>query len=352
MNKILLGLACIVTFTFILLLWEEADAARFGRGRSFGSKPFMSQPFTKPAPQVAPSMRQQQTPGSAATATAGASRFGGMGGMFGGLLAGTLIGSLLFGGGFQGGGFMDILLIGGLLYLALKLFGRRAAQSTSNTSGKMPTNMPTSMAGTAGTMYGNSSGNNSSTMYENSSADQDATLHGTSWDSLKEKPTDNKGGDNFRGTSAQTTSWDSLQNNKQDASSQSSHTIADFDVEDFLRGAKLMYARLNASWDNRDLDDIAQFSTASFMKTIREQAAESADGGRTDIILVNASLVDMGTVSGEQTASVFFSVLLREADIKGASAAPTELQEVWHFTRPSSGRGQWSLDGIQQTKNI
>ena len=47
--------------------------------------------------------------------------------MLGGLLAGSLLGSLLFGGGFNGGGFLDIILIGGLLFLAFKFFSRRRA---------------------------------------------------------------------------------------------------------------------------------------------------------------------------------------------------------------------------------
>ncbi|MEI3477874.1 MAG: hypothetical protein V8Q84_00795 [Bilophila sp.] len=31
--------------------------------------------------------------------------------------------------------------------------------------------------------------------------------------------------------------------------------------------------------------------------------------------------------------------------------APTEVREIWHFTRPANGTGTWKLDGIQQVDN-
>src|SRR5207237_487254 len=58
------------------------------------------------------------------------SRWGGMGGMLGGLLVGGLIGSLLFGGGhgFGGIGLMEILIVGGLIWLAVSFLRRRQQQ--------------------------------------------------------------------------------------------------------------------------------------------------------------------------------------------------------------------------------
>ena len=57
-----------------------------------------------------------------------------MGGLMGGLLAGSLIGSLLGGHGFAGGGFMDILIFGLLIYVGLKLFAVfRGAQQPAQT---------------------------------------------------------------------------------------------------------------------------------------------------------------------------------------------------------------------------
>ena len=135
---ILVLLCCSLVFT----LADDALAARLGGGRSFGSKPFMSTPAPAPRPQTTfqnkPSAAQPQA--QAAPAARPGGLFGGMGGLMGGLLAGTLIGSLLGGHGFAGGGFMDILLIGLMVFLGLKLFAafrgsQKPAQASAGAQG-------------------------------------------------------------------------------------------------------------------------------------------------------------------------------------------------------------------------
>ena len=319
-KKMPVAICSLMMLAMLAFAYGEADAARIGGGRSFGSRPSMSQPFTKPAP-AAPSMSQQtnrqnvQQPG-ATTAAPSRGLFGGMGGMLGGLLAGSLLGSLLFGGGFSGGGFLDIILIGALLFLAFKFFGRRRAAMQG--------------AGQTGTLDA-FSGNNRS--------EQDAPLQreaapqpqapqrgGFDWDALT-KP-----------TGADTPLY-------QDAPK----TPEGFDEEEFLRGAKAAYIRLNSAWDKRDLADIAQFSTPAFQKEIAEQATEDKTPGKTEIMLVNASLVEVETVGEEQIAQVYFNVLLREDP---AQETPVDIREVWHFVRPNTGNGSWKLDGIQQVEKV
>lgn len=124
-------LSAVLVLVMLAFAYGEADAARIGGGRSFGGRPSMSQPYTKPLPSNPSSSFNQQTNRQsqqmANSAAPSRGLFGGMGGMLGGLLAGSLLGSLLFGGGFNGGGFLDIILIGGLLFLAFKFFSRRRA---------------------------------------------------------------------------------------------------------------------------------------------------------------------------------------------------------------------------------
>ena len=106
-------LSAVLVLVMLAFAYGEADAARIGGGRSFGGRPSMSQPYTKPLPSNPSSSFNQQTNRQsqqmANSAAPSRGLFGGMGGMLGGLLAGSLLGSLLFGGGFNGGGFLDII---------------------------------------------------------------------------------------------------------------------------------------------------------------------------------------------------------------------------------------------------
>jgi predicted lipid-binding transport protein (Tim44 family) len=299
----------LTVLTLLLTLFylpENADAARFGGGRSFGGKPFMSTP--SPAPNTlrqTPSATQQ--PGRSAAqnqgaVASGASRgmFGGMGGLFGGLLAGTLIGSLLSGNGFAGGGFMDILLFGLLIYLGLKLFARMRTRTAEATAG----------------------GDASMTAHQYAGTQQDAR-NTTGWDMLR-----GAGGNDAPVNAA-------------------ASVPQDFDSEEFLHGAKMAYNRLQSSWDKRDLDDISEFTTPAVMRTVREQMEADPTPSTTEVLLVNAQLLGVENDGDSQRAEVFFDVLLREDK---SQETPSCVREVWHFVRPLSDEGNWKLDGIQQVE--
>jgi len=283
-----------VLFTGILALgtWD-ADAARFGGGKSFGGKSSMSKPAAPPSP--APGMNRA-APGQTAPGAAGAAaapRMGGMGGMFGGLLAGTLIGSLLFGGGFEGGGLMDILLIGLLAYFAFKLFSRFRRPAEAGGPSQYQSYQP-----------------------------QQAQRSGMDWGRLSGQ---------VQGANIDTPSSLSLP--------------AGFDSEEFLRGAKMAYTRLQASWDKRDLNDIADFASPAVMQEVRAQAEADPHPSSTEVLLINAQLLSVAKEGDAERATVFFDVLLRE-DPKDQSTA--QVREVWHFKRDKSE--SWKLDGIQQVE--
>lgn len=297
--KALLTIFIFVTGLFFVSI-VDADAARMGGGKSFGSKPSMQQ--KAPAP-----MMQQKAPAAGATAgAAGAAAKPGfsMGGMMGGLLAGTLLGSLLFGGGMGGGmgGFMDILMIGLLLFVGIKLYSRFKASRSASTA-------------TAG---GPSMGNMQAP--EEPMARQGS---GLSWG-------------NLQGQSAPAA-----------AAAPEINVPEGFDSEDFLRGAKMAYTRLQAAWDKRDIADIANFARPSVLDEVQKQMEADPTPSKTDILLVNAQLLEVKNEGAEQNALVFFDVLLREDPTQ---TTPTQVREVWHFTRPQDASESWKLDGIQQVE--
>lgn len=307
LSRIFLALSGILILVFLAVSLETAEAKRFGGGRSFGSKPSMSQSVAPPAAGI-------KQPGAAAQAP-GMQRqgmFGGMGGMLGGLLAGGLIGSMLFGGmGGLGGGFLDIILIGGLVYLAFKFLSRRrAASSQSGMRGQQPA---TATATAGGNVH----------QYQ-----ERPSPNGMGWDALSSAP-----------------AGAALAGSPSHAVSSRPPLPEGFDENEFLEGAKVAYTRLNTAWDSRDLSDIERFATQTFMNEIRAQAQEDPTPSRTEILLVNASLTEVRTEGDEQMATVYFDVVLREDP---SQPSPTDVREMWHFIRNKDGSGQWRLDGIQQ----
>lgn len=238
-----------------------------------------------------------------------------MGGLFGGLLAGTLIGSLLSGNGFGGGGFMDIIIIGLLVFLGLKLFAR-----FRNRQAPAPAGAGAQGASAMGGLHGD--------LREDSASSQGMRRDNAAagWDVLRNAP---------QGGAGQAQAFDAAP---------SVDVPQGFDADEFLRGAKMAYSRLQNSWDKRDLDDIAQFATPAVLDAVREQLEAEPTPSTTEVLLVNAQLLGVENDGDEQRAQVFFDVLMRESPDQ---QAPSSVREVWHFVRPIAG-GSWKLDGIQQ----
>lgn len=125
-----------------------------------------------------------------------------------------------------------------------------------------------------------------------------------------------------------------------------SQVPADFDVEGFLRQAKLNFVRLQAANDRGDMEDIRQFCTPGMAAEIQVQFQERNQlAQETDVMQLNAELLDVSTEAERALASVRFSGQLREE----ANSAPEAFSEVWHLTRPVDGSRGWSIAGIQQS---
>ncbi len=65
---------------------------------------------------------------------------------------------------------------------------------------------------------------------------------------------------------------------------------------------------------------------------------------QTDVMQIDARLLDLSTVADRYVASVHFSGQLREA----ANAAAENFAEVWHLVKPVDGSHGWLVAGIQQ----
>ncbi len=120
---------------------------------------------------------------------------------------------------------------------------------------------------------------------------------------------------------------------------------ADFDVEAFVRQAKVQFIRLQAANDAGDLNDIREFTSPEMFAEIRMQLSDrGAAAQRTDVVELNAEVIEVAEEPQRYVVSVRFNGVLREDE----GAAPAPFDEVWHLTKPKTGTGGWVVSGIQQ----
>jgi predicted lipid-binding transport protein (Tim44 family) len=120
---------------------------------------------------------------------------------------------------------------------------------------------------------------------------------------------------------------------------------AGVDAAAFERAAKMIFIRMQAANDAGDLDDLRQFSTPEMFAAFRLDLQDRRGAPqRTDVVRLNAELVDAAEEAGQQIVSVRFHGLVREEQDGGA--APFD--EVWHLVRPNNGSRDWAIAGIAQ----
>jgi predicted lipid-binding transport protein (Tim44 family) len=290
----------VIGVCLVLSGMTDAEAKRFGGGSSFGSRPAHNAPFQRSALPPSRSASQQQATNQNQMARQGMSQRGGMMGMLGGLALGGLLGALFFGGAFENINFMDILVLVGIAFVLYKLFAAKvgAAQQSS---------------------YQRSA-------YDTSSADMAAAPTGLNTDLLFKKQTDTSASQNV----------------------QQSKIPAGFDSNAFLAGAKIAYSSLQKAWDAKDLAEIRGLTTDKVFAEIQSQLKASTTDNVTDLLKLEAELLEVREIGSELEAVVLFDAIMRE-EVNGSTE---QIKEVWHFVKPKASlQPKWLLDGIQQLED-
>ncbi|WP_457352862.1 Tim44 domain-containing protein [Roseateles sp. P5_D6] len=118
---------------------------------------------------------------------------------------------------------------------------------------------------------------------------------------------------------------------------------AGFDAAGFEKLAKQVFIRLQAANDAGDQADLRRFTTPQMYANIQHDLLErGAQAQRTEVLQLDASVVDVATETGEQIVSVRFSGLVREKSEQAAE----DFDEIWHLVKAGDG---WLIAGIQQT---
>jgi len=120
-----------------------------------------------------------------------------------------------------------------------------------------------------------------------------------------------------------------------------------FDVDAFLKEARRNFLRLQEANDRGDLVRLRQVTTQEMFDALKNgEGQERPAGQQTDVITLNASLLELVTESDLHWASVRFSGSLREE----AKSAAEPFEEIWNLCKPVNGASGWLLAGIQQTQ--
>jgi predicted lipid-binding transport protein (Tim44 family) len=103
--------------------------------------------------------------------------------------------------------------------------------------------------------------------------------------------------------------------------------------------------RLQAANDQKNIEDIRNFTTPEMFAEIKLEIDERGGGTQqTDVVTLNAELLDVAEENKLYVASVRFHGAIRETE----GAAPEAFDEVWHLAKPVDGSRGWAVAGIQQ----
>jgi len=316
MNKLTALISTICVITLLAISSSEAMAARMGGGKSFGSRPSYSTPYQR-SPGMEPGMSRPSNPQPAYGAAQqrnqsvrdSLAQRGGMARFLGGMALGGLLGAMFFGGGFEHINFFDILIFAGIAFLLFKLLAARRSNQNP-------------VASAQGTFYRDSSPTQDQTFRRESQGESNPA--GFNTDILSRRG----------GASEATTPTRSLA------------IPQGFDTADFLEGAKRAYEMMQKAWDDGDLADLRALTTDKVFGELQDQIrARGTTSNQTDLLKVEAELLEVRDIGSDREVTVLFDVLMRE----NPTDHPNQVREVWHFTRSNNSRQPtWFLDGIQQ----
>ena len=120
---------------------------------------------------------------------------------------------------------------------------------------------------------------------------------------------------------------------------------ADFDAVAFARNAKNNFLQLQEANDRKDIDALRDFMTPELASEVEGDIRASGDAPqKTEVVTLDAQVLDVVTEATRYIVSVRFSGLIREAP----GADPEPFSEIWHLEKPLSGLSGWLVAGIQQ----
>jgi len=117
-----------------------------------------------------------------------------------------------------------------------------------------------------------------------------------------------------------------------------------FDAEGFARQAKIQFGKLQAAYDAADRGALAEVMTPEMYDEACRELAARGEHRPTEVVSLNAGVLEVTTEGENHYASVRYTGLVRE----DGESNPKPIDEVWNLTKPVDGSSGWLLAGIQQ----
>lgn len=262
----------------------DANAKRFGGGKSSGAAPMHQTRQASPTtPAAAPT-----APGRAPAAASGASRWLGP---LAGLAAGGLLASMFMGDGFQGMQILDFLIMGLIAFLVFRFIAARRRQQ-----------QPQAAA---------------------------AAGHAPYQREVQQQPAQSI----FGGSAAPV------------AAAPVINAPAWFNEQSFLAAARNHFQTLQQHWDANEMDKIAEFVTPQMLEFLKRERAEQGDGFQSTYIDdLDVQLEGVDDRADKTIATLTFRGVSKNSRFDQGEA----FSESWHMERAQGENQPWMLAGIRQ----
>jgi len=311
-----MAVTSVAVLVLAVFVWTADTWARAGGGKSTGSRGSRSWSSPEAGPS-APSSSRQAVPSSAVPQPM-PQRSGWMSGLMGGIMGfalGGLLGSMLFGGLggglFNGIGLLEILLIGGLLYMIFAYLRRRQQPVPAGSYGYASPQRP-----------------------ETPSWPSESMDAGTATRAVSESDRD-RGIRHIR------------------------HMDSAFDLVSFIHTASESFFTIQSAWMARNMGPVRDFMTPAMYEQMQEDCdrlrAERRINRLENIAVRYTEVTEAWQESGQDfvTARILASLLDYTVEegtqrvLEGSRTDPVQCEEYWTFTR-SVGPHPWQLSAVQQ----
>ncbi len=128
------------------------------------------------------------------------------------------------------------------------------------------------------------------------------------------------------------------------ASSDAGRYPPGFDAAPFVEQSKQAFRRLQGAYDRGDREFLADMTTPAMHAEIANDLATRGPSAATEIVALDAEILEVVQDGNHYVASVRFHGLMREDGMREAQP----FEEAWNLVKPVDGSSGWLLAGIQQ----